>query len=280
MRKFKVVALTSLFILSCAKKIDKTTEQLNQKTCSPESELMTAGIVGGSRVNQSDADSKKVVLTLIGSSTCTASAITPNVLITAAHCVNSFSKKSSAVAVFRTSVSCESGFDIRSDSMRITKVVAHPDYQPSFVGSEADIALVFLESSVPQGYPIYKIADPALVTQSSTIYFWGFGDVDFKKGGAGILRRTQVPREDFEIDEYAKKVKIDQSKGRGVCSGDSGGPGIVVQNGEYKILGINSFVSGEFDSTKCKDEGYLVLAKPFIPWIKSVLKQNNQELSK
>ncbi len=261
---------------------DTKAHEQKKITCIPESELLTTGIVGGSRIATGDRDDKNVMMLYSGGGLCTAAALTPRILITAAHCVKG--DAAGSWAAFHTALSCESGFDSRYNTIGVKEFIVHPDYKKydEFENSEYsvnDIAIVILTEAMPLGYPTYSIAESADVALTSSLYFWGYGDVGYKKHGAGILRKTNFDRADFEISSLRKKVILDQSHGHGICQGDSGGPAIIKVDGQMKILGINSYVeaAGEGEDL-CANKAYLTLANSFLPWIKQTLKDRGETL--
>lgn len=265
---------------------EKVPPVTKNRTCIPESELMqpSPGIVGGQKVTPYSTDSKRVVMLLSqseeGAEVCTAAPIASDVLLTAAHCITASAEKT--LVITHTGISCESGFSVDTDTQVAAAVVKHEGYDPTTRASvsQSDVALVFLKQSLPWGYPVYKIADPTLVTDTNEIYFYGYGATGYKKGGSGILRSVTLPRADFEIQQDDGKVKLNQRYGSGVCSGDSGGPGLVKINGEMQILGVNSYVVGEDHSDICRGEGYLALANSYTSWIENKMQARGRSLKK
>ncbi len=285
MLRFFFLYLTAFFLLtSCNSSGDssKTVPGLKTKTCVNESELLASGIVGGTRVYQEDTDAKTVMLLYSSGELCTAAALTPRILLTAAHCVAGPAAK--AFAGFHTSLSCESGFDSRYNTIVVKEFVVHPDYQvlQGHTDSKNDIALVILSEAIPVGYPTYRIADPSDLTDSNSLYSWGYGDIGYKSGGAGILRRTEFEKKDFEVDSELKQITINQSNGHGICQGDSGGPGLVKINDELQILGVNSSVRTSTGQEKllCADKAKLTLVQPYLEWIKTTLNDHGEKLLK
>lgn len=248
---------------------------VKQKGCISESDLMKAGIVGGQKVTNADVDSKKVVLLFAEDdegkmSICTSTPISENVLLTAAHCI---SKKH--FVVFNSSISCESGFNAQQHIGAVAGAIKHQDWDEnskSEANTAVDVAIVVLEDRIPLSYRISKIANPAAVDLTSgLIRFIGYGVVDYKAGGSGILRKTEIPVSKAKPDVAANVVRIDQSNGHGVCSGDSGGPSLVRVNGEEQILGVNSVVGGTSKETLCRESAVQTLAYGHITWIKQQL---------
>lgn len=286
--KLKSLSLVvfSIYISSCDKGSSPAKTEVpnvTQNGCVKESDLMkpgsTSSIVGGSKVAKTDPDSKKVMMLYTESkngksSICTTTAIAPNVLLTAAHCLSD----DFHAAIFNTSISCESGFNMQTHMGRGIDAFMHPDYNrlsDSSLKESAgvDIAIVILEKSIPSPYRIMKIANPNDVDLSSgSVQLIGYGTVNYKAGGSAILRKTNLPSKQIKIEKDANVVLIDQSLGHGVCSGDSGGPSFVKIRGQEQILGVNSAVYGATkEEDACKVAAIQSLAFGHIEWIKSEL---------
>lgn len=248
---------------------------VKQNGCVSESDLMKSGIVGGQKVSNADVDSKKVVLLFAQddddkTSICTATPIAPNILLTAAHCI---SKKH--FVVYNSSISCESGFSAKQHVGGVIAAIKHQDWDEnskSEGNTAKDVAIVILQGNIPSSYRVSKIADPAAVDfNNGVVRFIGYGVVDYQAGGSGILRKTEIPMTKAVADVANNVVRIDQSNGHGVCSGDSGGPSLVNVNGQEQILGVNSVVGGSSKATLCREEALQSLAIGHIPWIKQQL---------
>ena len=283
MLRFLFVYSIAFFVLtSCNRSGDssKSVPGLKAQTCVNESELLAAGIVGGTRVNQEDSDAKMVMMLYSSRELCTAAALTPRILLTAAHCVAGPAEE--AFAGFHTSLSCESGFDSRHNTIKVKEFIVHPDYEAlhNHTVSKNDIALVILSEDIPVGYPTYRIADPTDLADSNSLYSWGYGDTGYKSGGAGILRKTQFAKKDFEVSTELRLITINQSNGHGICQGDSGGPGLVKIDDELEILGVNSSVqtSTGQESMLCADKANLTLVQPYLDWIITSLEKHGEKL--
>ena len=257
--------------------------------CVPEKQLLAANIVGGQTVEANSAESHKVVILYSSindtdGELCTATPIALNVLLTAAHCVDK-ADASQSFAAFYSSLSCESGFDVRKNAIKVSSFKIHPHYQridessdrASAEGTQSDLALVFLETIVPAQYPIYKIAQVADVAADSTIYFYGYGVSSSNGGGSGYLRKTEFQSSQYQIDELQNKISLDQTGGKGICVGDSGGPGLIEVNGELEILGVNSYVRGPKDNI-CAGRGFLTLADSYRSWIADEIQKQQQQV--
>ena len=272
--------LSFLLLNSCSESSSDSSAKVKspkKRSCVPESELMAKGIVGGKRVNSNDKDSKSVVMILSlddkDAGICTATLISPKILLTAAHCIKVSAEKT--LIVFHTAISCESGFDVTKNTQRVSKLIKHELYVPSEKTIEGvnDIALIILKEPAPTNYPIYKIANPSEL-KDSKLYFYGYGVTGSNEGGSGILRKTSFSREDFVVEKESDKVRVKQNRGTGICFGDSGGPGLVNINNEAQILGVNSFVQGP-DDDSCNGTSTLALAYPYKEWIQKAAQDNS-----
>ena len=237
-------------------------------SCIPEADLMANNIVRGEVVKSADQDAKAVAALLVGNSICTTAAIADDVLLTAAHCVET-EDAATTLAVFHHSISCESGYSPEKHSVKVRKVVRHKgyDFKKEVPERRDDVALIFLEGKVPAGTPIYKIADPASINDDNQLFLYGYGKTSGKSGGSGILRRAVVDRKNYTFDLEHKLAAIDQKVGSGICRGDSGGPTLVKIGGEFQILGVNSFVMGEKEGNICSLAGFQALAYSYVDWI-------------
>jgi trypsin len=245
------------------------------RSCIPESELIAPNILQGVKVKPEDSDSKAVVLVFNKSQICTGAAIADNVILTAAHCV--VDGNSSSVRVFfYPSMSCESGFNLKKHSMSVAKLFVHEEYDPNLEADKTrgDIALVVLSEKIPEGYPVYKIANPNQLVDDPLLMY-GYGKTGSKERGAGILRKTVIANSQYSVDVLNEQVRIEQKNMPGICQGDSGGPSLVMVNGELMILGINSYVNGESGNV-CNGSSYQVLAFSFNSWLEGKLKEAAQ----
>jgi secreted trypsin-like serine protease len=64
------------------------------------------------------------------------------------------------------------------------------------------------------------------------------------------------------------EIRVDESKGHGTCSGDSGGPIYLEQNGQYYLIGVTSRGSG-----MCDKVGIYTNALYYKDWITFNLKR-------
>ncbi len=279
------IALCSL-VLSCSNSSNSEKKVQSFDYCVPESALTQNAIVNGTTVRENDADSQEVVMLMTRSeegqvSICTASAISSDVLVTAAHCVPDSAQD--IVVSLHSSVSCESGFDSRNDIAKVLDVAKHPDYNPAsktYLKASNDIALVFMEKKLPAKYKIHDIATPSEI-ENQELLFLGYGTTGFTKDGTMILRKTQLPSQSVKIDIKNKIVEVDQSAGTGICTGDSGGPALIDLGINRKIVSVNSLVlfdATTTDADKCGRGAALTMIYPHLDWLKYELNNRDKVL--
>lgn len=209
-------------------------------------------------------------------SMCTASLIGADIILTAAHCVDKSVQEPSNLNVYFTpQPQCEQEQGrLEKVKQSVMQIKVHPNWrmEDENVANRGDIALVRLKKSAPLTYKPLKIASDFIsLSESSPILVAGFGmtnpNYNGNFGGPVALRATQVsglsqnqktfllqliqndPSElaiyenEFNNLSTNEMLYIDQSQGRGICSGDSGGPSFMkTAEGEDVIAGVASFV--------------------------------------
>jgi secreted trypsin-like serine protease len=279
MKSLKIILLCFGFILSACNSGSRSSAapRINDfktdpnRACIPQDELLAGNIIGGQIVEQNDVDAKKVLMLISKGQLCTATAIRKNVILTAAHCIAGGTDVT--FAIFRSSLSCESGFNKFEHRQKISKIYVHEEYKANVSPEQmtGDVALLILEGEIPLGYEIYDIANPDFIDSQSDMFLYGYGRIRSGEdygAGAGMLRKTSLARSDYVIDLANKKVKVDQSNGTGICQGDSGGPAFVNVGNQKMILGINSYVRG-LETDICSQSSYQTLAYSYMSWINS-----------
>ncbi len=156
--------------------------------------------------------------------TCSGVIISPDVVLTAAHCLDG--------EVHRVRVFHQSEFSPRKSFWAVKDYHIHPEYNRETSKFYADIAKINLENPVQQ-----KIYYPTLYSKKAlkgNIIRAGFGSRN------GENKLTIVP---LELKKYSHKNKTYVFVDLDSKSGDSGGP-IFVQNGvELSLLAIHSTLS-------------------------------------
>jgi V8-like Glu-specific endopeptidase len=156
--------------------------------------------------------------------TCTGVALTPTLLVTAAHCLEGDVKK---VRIFTGS-----SYNPKDPFFAVKNYLIHQSYNPKKSAYRNDIAKIELADSLPASIKIYPIFEGKEV--KGDVLRFGFGARNKKN-----LRTVITPK--FRRLNFAEEVvELDDTFSR---SGDSGGP-IYLENGtDIKVLAIHSTFS-------------------------------------
>lgn len=232
--------------------------------CAPQKQNVgvqaDTSIIGGVIVEGSDVIAKTTVA-LVASVVdsegkesqyiCTGSLVKDNVVLTAGHCVPE-AKEGEKVALYV--VFTKDLNNIQRGQVRLVdKVAVHPSYgTQNDDGSDAnDIALVRFAGTKAIGYQIAQfLSDDSLLADGAMVTLAGYGLTDgVNKTSDNKLRKV----DDIEIIQSFGKTEIalDQSKGKGACHGDSGGPAFLTVKGVPYVWGITSRGIGKNGADDC-----------------------------
>ncbi len=161
-----------------------------------------------------DKDGGKVI--------CSAVAIAPTIILTAAHCVQS-----------AQNIELVAGFDLDPGHVRYMALSwqAHPQYNRDKSNYHYDVARIILAKPLPSDLPYTTVGWPI---QDEPIVRVGFGGRD------NFNRRTLISGQELTYlgDDY---FELNDEYG---VMGDSGGPVFQWQNGVYILVGIHSTKEG------------------------------------
>jgi len=191
-----------------------------------ESGTATDEIVGGATFRGLPAVG---ALTYGGQFYCTGTLIGPRQVVTAAHCVHSFSPVSRLHFVIGTEVTRPEAV------LDVVATAAHPGYRPDRLAD--DIGLVTLADDAPVApMPVLARLAPSLV--GTPLLFVGYGVNDgLSHTGAGTKRATWIKVTKLDPRTFAYSDPV-----RNTCNGDSGGPAFARQaDGSYALAGITSY---------------------------------------
>jgi len=156
--------------------------------------------------------------------TCTGVAVTPELIVTAAHCLDGDVKK---IRIFT-----QSSYNPNNPSIAVKSFKTHPDYHPKDSRYNSDVGKIYLAEKLPSNikiYPIYKEKEVL-----GTLYRFGFGMREKKN-----LRTVITPTFRKIIkDEHVVELNDTYS-----FSGDSGGPIYLKQGPSYYLLAVHSTLS-------------------------------------
>lgn len=230
--------------------------------------LITSNIIGGSAVVESTVFSKRTVglFNKNKNTVCTGAIIEEDLILTAAHCV--FKAETSDIQIsFGARLN-----DDKNPAYIAHKIFVHSGYNDQAVAN--DLALIRLSKKIPSTHEVLDLEDSRQLhlEKNDLVTSLGFGvtktGVFSGNGGRGILRMTTIPVMKYGVSQAF--IYLDQTAGKGICYGDSGGPTFTIVNNKVVLVGIASHVSMD-EKTKRSQEclNMAVLSNPnyFYDWI-------------
>lgn len=173
--------------------------------------------------------------------TCTASLVSPTVLLTAAHCVDPQTHPGHLFGVFPgdDASAYTSANTLIPKLLALAEVHAHPDYDRN-APFKADIAVAILEQPLARTPLVFNRTplDADIVGMPARIV--GFGQTKYKTYNA-VRYAVDTVVADLPGDDTVTVGDLEHRS----CVGDSGGPAIVVMNGEPRIIGVDSYTDLE-----------------------------------
>ncbi len=198
-----------------------------------------AGIVGGS-VNNGDPEVFMLRMFYSNGSVsgCTATLIAERTLLTAAHCVDPAIGNSGSVSIYATNVTYANSAP-QNAYIPVVEYRMHPGWDANGQSLEHDIAVALLQFA-PVG-----ITPKEWNTQS----LFGFSGKPVRAVGYGITSRQQEGSSGTkrQVNLNVSNLSsthffIGDQSGKGICSGDSGGPTFhTFGDGREKVIGVHSF---------------------------------------
>ncbi len=174
---------------------------------------------------------------------CSSTLVAPDVVLTAAHCVN-------AVGTYRVFTGSDLSQVTAADVRSVREVHAHPKYDDAHIENGYDVGVALLSDAVTSIAPLAMnrtAMTSALI--GSDVRLVGFGVSDAKTGsGVGLRRDVMV-----KLDAFTAMVLAVGDRTHGTCSGDSGGPALMTIDGQEVIVGVTSFGNEACDSDSFED---------------------------
>lgn len=182
---------------------------------------------------------------------CSASAISPQIILTAAHCLKAMNPKddqtTNSIYIVLGTKPWKSKFNPKF-WFAAEKIVIHPKYKKSITGgSPDDLALIKLKSPLPTDY-VTDLADAKDLQSSMAFIMAGFG-LRNNMNGLSDFEKLQNIGELFQTSKLITNydpnnltIEIDQRDQKGICTGDSGGPGLILNSvtKKYTTIGVLS----------------------------------------
>lgn len=232
-------------------------------------------VVGGEPAGVDDYPSTVALTDPGGSPFCTGTLVAPTIVVTAAHCLQTWWGDPIGTNEVRVVYGyTEPDTASSSDRRTVSSVTPHPSYDPwanvdsDGMGHTNDIGVVVLNEPVENGVvtPILPSGQiDATLVAGTDVHVVGYGIYNMNTQAGGILYKALTP--------YMRRVQWEMLAGSpgnpDSCNGDSGGPAYVVAAGNLFLAGITSRAWAKSQSS-CGDGGIYTLASEYVDWIQSV----------
>ncbi|MBK7857484.1 MAG: S1 family peptidase [Archangiaceae bacterium] len=196
-------------------------------------------ILGGS----ADAGSKRSEVFLLGmtftpdggSSICSATLVSSHTLLTAAHCIDPARRGATGVNVIAVNKPTDQGLT-SADIHHMVEYRLHPMWSPVGDSPDYDVAMLLLDS-VPAGLKPVALSHVA-PTVGESVTLVGYGRDSATNGQSSGTRRAAVAA---IAAVGAQSFDFGTAGALGICSGDSGGPGLhLFPDGVERVIGVHS----------------------------------------
>lgn len=191
---------------------------------------------------------------------CSGTLVSPNVVVTAAHCVVGGCSS-------RVFVGEDVAFPADGEVIKVRNAVAHPNYGETVPAYDIAVLILDQPTSTPPR-PMAPAADSAFVRLA------GYGNTDVhSRGGYGRRRTVDVPMAtpdpNYGMDPATEFAAGAPFLDRDSCNGDSGGPAYVQVDDEWYLAGATSRATAS-SLRPCGDGGIYTRVDAYVDWIRSV----------
>ncbi|MFP5520515.1 MAG: S1 family peptidase [Bdellovibrionia bacterium] len=287
--KLSGLFLSVLMLLACAqdntvtatrakKNSDDYQKPSLESLCQPDesnaSEFLKSrvrnSIVGGKTLSAQNIVAEKVALLLVKdrnlTNYCTATVISDDLLLTAAHCLQGAT--ADMRVIFSNNYLCATEDKLAKSVYGVKQYKIHENFEKDGLKDlENDIALVQIQGIKPSLGKAIDIKTVVPIRNQDQLLMVGYGVMSHQGDGVGRLRilgksgNSQVnPTEKFRGHYIEQTTK-------GICGGDSGGPLLRVTDQGLEMIGIASAIIRDPEEARCKGTSYFVDINLHIEWI-------------
>jgi secreted trypsin-like serine protease len=261
-RERKLNQLTLVILICSAVLLGSCGEK---KEASLSGNLELSDIVNGKSTTKKNENALSVVAIIAekdeGQSLCTGTVIAPEIILTAAHCLDNVSPRLQIVFNFNISKAKE------KDLREADKYIQHPHWGRHLKSGESDIALIHFKGALPDNYFPVVLANKSLKLKiGQNVSMLGYGVTNGRSyKGAGKLRETNSTI----LEQNSSTEFITDGVKSSVCYGDSGGPSFLKTGNSYVQWGVASSVLNK----ECNEASVHTGVMKYDAWIKSSIKK-------
>jgi V8-like Glu-specific endopeptidase len=188
-------------------------------------------VIGGTVDN---GDSAVGMLYASGGWICTATLISPTVLLTAAHCVQDASASTKFYVTFETQTS---GLSL-NNFLPVKSTHWNTKFNRSNLGGGYDVAVAILASPITNRTPIpYNTSALGSGDIGKAVRIVGYGNNNGQTAsGSGTKRQATV-----KLNSVGNLIINVGQSGKTTCQGDSGGPTFMNIGGVERVIGVTSY---------------------------------------
>lgn len=217
----------------------------------PTVDAGTQAIVNGKEINKG----RFPAATAIGfsfqgqtQSTCTASLITPRILLTAAHCTEEYIKyglPETAINQFGAAFFTDEVGGSNQTTVGFEEFRNHPRYSGGQTSIRNDVGVVVLREKVKGVRPVWFRTEPLRAKEAldAKVISVGYGITSSaSQNSSGVKRFANLVVDDID-DQFLYSLASTNPNESNVCSGDSGGPQYHrYEDGRLEQWAVHSFV--------------------------------------